>query len=153
MSGIVIWCVAFAIYLLFAGTVSRNELITATVLAVLCAVWSYAAREISRERFSASRRQIMPILRAVANVLPATVRTGVILLKAIVSRPTPGRAVQNSFQSGAENDPDDRSRRAIALLCASLAPDRFVVSAERGVKALLHTVEPQRAELDPEWLQ
>lgn len=47
----------------------------------------------------------------------------------------------------------DRARRAVAVLLASCAPDRFVVNVDRrSEKVLIHTLVPSERELDPQWL-
>jgi hypothetical protein len=148
-----IWFIAFGAYLLFVGEISRNELVTGCVLASFAAVWAYSAREISNVRFAASRRQIRPILRATAKLGPATARTGIQLLYFAANGGRLARAVQVTFESGAADDPADRSRRAIAMLGASLAPDRFVVNEDRGRSRVdIHEITRSGRDPEPEWL-
>ena len=156
MTTILIWWLAFGSYLLFAGTASSDELGTAGVLATLAVVWASAIRAVSNERYAASRRQVAPALRAIAALFPATMRTGLVLVAAAV-RPgqagSAGRARRSRFSAGAEDHALDRSRRALAVLFASLAPNRFVVAAEgRRGEVLLHELGPRPAEPDPQWL-
>lgn len=152
MSSVVIWLVAFGTYLLFAGTISADELVTGTVLASLATLWAYVVRQNTHRRFSAAREQIRPVLRAVAGVVPATMRTSAVLLEAVTRGSSPGRTMRCRFRFGFSEDPRARSRRALAVLCASLTPDRFVVIVERArSEALIHTIGSRR-EPDPEWL-
>jgi hypothetical protein len=154
MATFVIWCLAFGAYLLFAGTLSLDELITGAVLATLAAAWARTISACSWQRFAAAREQIMPVVRALGGVFPATLRTFAILLAVVVRGSSPGRAMATRFSFGLAEDPRQRSRRAIAVLCASLAPDRFVVNVERArAEALIHGIEPGGRELDPGWLE
>lgn len=153
MATIVLWAAAFAAYLLFAGTVSLHELITASVVASLAGLWSYAAREISSERFVASPTQIPPMLRTLAGLPAATARTGAILIGAAAAGNATGRALRARLDPGARDDPAERSRRALAVLAASLAPPRFVIELDRGrAEAILHAIERIDTAPDPEWL-
>lgn len=153
MATIVLWAAAFAVYLLFAGTVSLHELVTACVMASLASLWGYALREVSGERFAASLGQIPPMLRTLAGLPVATGRTGAILIAAAATGSIIGRAVRTRIEPGPRYDPAGRSRRALAVLAASLAPPRFVVAFERGrAEAILHAIERVDAPPDPKWL-
>ncbi len=154
MNSIVMWCVAFGSYLLFAGTISFSELLTGVGLATLAVLFAHVVRENSRRRFSAAREQIRPLLRAVGDILPATGRTGAVLAAVVVCGGSPGRSMRSRFRFGLAEDPRQRTRRGLAVLCASLAPNRFVVDVERARgEALTHAVDRSSAEADPEWLQ
>lgn len=151
---IVIWCVAFGTYLLLACTISLSELLTAFAVAVLAVLWAHLIRSNSRRRFSAGREQIVPGLRAFAGLFPATLRTAAILGKVAIRGGSPGCLVRSRFEFGRSENPRQRTRRALAVLCASLAPDRFVVAVERRrSEALIHAIDDSRGETDPEWLQ
>jgi hypothetical protein len=154
MATLVIWCVAFGSYLLFAGTISFNELITGAGVATLVAAWSYLISECSRRRFGAHREQIAPVLRALAGLGTATLRTAIVLTGVAVRGGSPGRALRSPLRFGLCDDPAARSRRALAVLCASLAPDRFVVHLDhRRREAIMHAITHAKRESDPEWLQ
>lgn len=153
MTTFLIWWLAFGSYLLFAGTASLDELATAAVLATLAVTWATAIRVISNERFAASLRQVAPVLRALAGLLPGTMRAGVGLVGAIVGRGLSGRARRSRFAAGSSNHDLDRSRRALAALCGSLAPNRFVIVADRRDSEVhSHELGPRSAEPDSEWL-
>jgi len=153
MVNLLIWCIAFAIYLLFAGTISVTELMAAGVLASLAAAWAHAIRQCSRRPFSVASEQIMPVLRAVAGLFPATLRTCATLLKAVAAGGSPGRALRCRFEFGMAEDPRARTRRAVAVLCASLAPDSFVVTADRAKgEVLIHSIDRSGRHRDPGWL-
>lgn len=149
-----VWCLTFAAYLLFAGTVSGHELVTAVVLAGLAAAWARFISGCSPLRFAASRQLAMPILRAVVGLFRATARTGKLLLKVAVAGGSPGRLHVTDFHYGRRNDGVQRSRRAVAVLLASLSPDRFVVEVDRTSRVvLIHDLVRRRHEPDPRWLE
>lgn len=155
MTTLVIWCSAYVTYLIFAGTLSADELGVAAVLASLSALWAYALRENSRRRFSAAWADIPPVLKALGGLYPAAARTGAVLLRTVARGGSPGRARPRRFRFGPADEARERGRRALAVLCASLAPDRFVVNVERGrSEALLHAVTGRTDRPpDPEWLE
>lgn len=154
MATIVIWCVAFGSYLIFAGTISVNELITSAVVATLAAAWAYLISGCARRRFGAHREQIVPTLRAVAGLGPATLRTAAVLTSTALRSGSPGRALRSPLRFGVCDDPAARSRRALAVLCASMAPDRFVVHLDhRRSEAVMHAIDGVERQSDPEWLQ
>lgn len=143
-------------YLLFAGTLSASELLTGFVVATLAALWAHVIHATSLLRFSPAREQIAPVLRALAALFPATVRTGAVLGKVVaICGGSPGRAIRSRFQFGFGEDPGQRTRLALVVLCtSSLAPNRVVVDVERGRgEALMHTVDRPGDEPDPEWLR
>jgi hypothetical protein len=154
MATVVIWCVGFGSYLIFAGTVSFDELITGAAVATLATAWAYLISGCARRRFGASREQIVPALRAIAGLAPATLRTAAILTGAALRGGSPGRALRSPLRFGVWDDPAARSRRALAVLCASLAPDRFVVHLDQGrSEAVMHAIGRAEREVNPEWLQ
>jgi hypothetical protein len=154
MATIVMWCVAFASYLIFAGTTDSDELVTGVVVATLAAGWAYLISDCSRRRFGAHREQIMPVLRAIAGLGPATLRTAAVLTRAGLRGGSPGRAARSPLRFGLEDDPAARSRRALAVLGASLAPDRFVTYLDwRRSEAVMHAIDKAERQSDPEWLQ
>jgi hypothetical protein len=153
MSTIVTWFALFGLYLLFAGEVSRNELACAVVVATAGSVWTYSVRSGARRRFAAVWNAGWVIVRTLARLAPATVSTGGALFEAAWSGASPGRSRSFAFEHGAEDDPQEGMRRANAVLCASLAPDRFVVNLARGEDALFHDLGSAGSEPDERWLQ
>lgn len=151
----VVWCLGFGFYLLFAGTVSADELATAAVLASFATAWAALIRNAAAPvRFAVFRQLFAAGLRAVFGLVPATVRTWGTLLRAAVSGRSPSRATVADFRYGVEDDPRERSRRALAVLGASLAPDRFVVRVDpERSRVLLHDFGHPNRVPDAGWLQ
>ncbi|MGN6314602.1 MAG: hypothetical protein ACTHMO_12705 [Rhodanobacteraceae bacterium] len=152
LAAIVAWCLAFAGYLLFAGKFSVHEFETAAVLAAGAVLWTFLIRRCAPRRFALSRLDALVWLKVIGAAAPATLRVFGALARVAVVGGSPGREGIARFLRGAENDPRDRTRRANAVLAASLAPDSFVVRARpRHEGALLHTILPPRAR-DARWL-
>lgn len=151
---LIVWCLTFAAYLVFAGTVSGHELVTAVVLAGLATAWVQFIRGCSPRRFAATRALAMPMLRALGSLFRATARTGKLLLKVAAAGGSPGRVHVTDFHYGRRNDGAQRSRRAAAVLLASLSPDRFVVEIDRKNRAvLIHNLVRRDHEPDSRWLE
>lgn len=154
MSTILIWCVTFVMYLLFAGTISTNELVTAVILASLATGWAVLIRASSPRRFAYSREFLPPIARACASLLPATARIGALLFRIAAVGGTPGRSHLTDFHYGRRNDPMQRARRAVAVLLASLAPDRFVIDIDRSRRQVfIHNLSRRDHAPDSRWLE
>jgi len=151
---LVIWTLACATYLLFAAAVSIHELVTAVVIASLAAVWARLIRGCSRRRFLVIRQMVMPTLRAMAGFFRTTAQTGKLIFKVGVTGGSPGRLHVTDFHFGSRHDPAQRTRRAAAVLLASVAPDRFVVQVDPKKHAvLIHDLIRRDHEPDPRWLE
>ena len=147
------WLVAFAGYLLFAGSLSASECMTSAVLACAAVAWMLMVRRCARWRFAFSIAHVRVWLKALGAIVPASVRVLGVLARTAVCGGSPGRAVDMPFLRGGEDDPRQRARRATAVLTASLAPDRFVVRAEpQHERMLIHAIVSSPAARDPRWL-
>lgn len=148
------WCAACGGYLLFAGVAnSRNELITAAVLATGAAAWAWAIRRCGNLRFALTPRHAVEWAKAVVSLGPALARTFPIFVEGALLGRSRGRVLEIPFRRGKEDGARDAARRASAVLIASFGPDNFVVRApvERD-RVLMHAILPQNASRDPEWL-
>ncbi len=142
----------FGLYLVFAGQVSTNELITGAVLALALSGWALALRACCGARLAVGPDHIRPWLRAIVGLTGATIRTGGALLAAIFRRASP-RTDVSTFVHGPASEPRANARRATAVLTASLAPDSFVVRTPADEnRVLIHRLAPARRTPDPLWL-
>lgn len=147
------WLVAFAGYLLFAGSLSANELATSAVLACGTTAWMLVIRGCTRRHFAFSTAHVHVWLKTFGAAMPASARVLAVLARTDACGGSPGRAVEVPFVRGNEGAPRQRARRATAVLTASLAPDRFVVRAEPDhERVLIHAIVSPRAMRDPRWL-
>ena len=145
-------CFSFAVYLLFAGTISANELVVAAVLASLTALWAHLIRTLARRRFAITAELLVHTFRGVADLLVGTCRAVPPVLMAVTSGASASRFQFSQFQYGRPDDPGDAARRAGSVLLASLAPDRFVIDLGTS-RVLLHQFGRRDQEGDPRWLQ
>lgn len=148
-----VWCLSYAAYMLFAGTETADEFITAGVLASFAALWAFLIRRVSRRRFSLTWIGLQQVARSIGHLPVAVVRTAGVLTSAIVRGTSPGRFYEVQFRAS-QGGAAESTRRALAVLCASLAPDSFVVDAEpeRNV-ASIHRIVPGHHSPDQRWLQ
>lgn len=148
------WCAACGGYLLFAGVAnSRNELITAAVLATGAAAWAWAIRRCGNLRFAFTPAHAVEWAKAVVSLGTAVVKTFPIFVEGAVLGRSPGRVLEIPFRRGAEGGARDAARRASAVLIASFGPDNFVVRAPIGKdRVLMHAILPENAQRDPRWL-
>lgn len=152
-SALICWCVAFPAYLLTAGGASVHELATGGVFAAGAALFADLLARASSINFDLPDGSLRRSLTAIASLPRASARTGGALWRVAVT----GRSWTGSpaipFQFGARDDPPERTRRAVALLLASLTPDRFVVRMEpEPGGTFLHTIVPAHHAPDLRWL-
>ncbi|MGH8111801.1 MAG: hypothetical protein ACREPF_07910 [Rhodanobacteraceae bacterium] len=148
------WGAACGGYLLYAGQVkSRDELITAAVLASAASVWAWALRRCGRQRFAMSLAHAREWVKAAVALGPAIAKTFPIFVRAALLGRAPGPLFEVPFERGPEDGARDAARRASALLIASLGPDNFVVRAPCGRdRVLMHAIVRENPSRDPRWL-
>jgi hypothetical protein len=147
-------CVCFAVYMLFAGTFSSSEAVTAAVVGIAGGAGALLLTRVSDHHFTFSAHHALAWGRAVRGMPAATARTGAALAGALL-RPSPpsGRADTRPFRPGKETDPRDRARRVTAILAGSLTPSTFVVNLPlHRSDVLLHGIDRTAPDTDPEWL-
>lgn len=158
----VLFCLAAFIvsagfYLLLAGALSTNELISAVVVAI--AATTLAA--ILRLREERQLRLPMPPLRFLLSPIAAMFTdaggVGLVLMRAILHRPAHdyGSISPQSFRAATQPQdpqPQNRGRRALVMLATSLAPNGYVLDQPPGEACLLmHRLAPARPSNDAEW--
>lgn len=150
----VVWCAACGGYLLFAGVVeSRNELITAAVLASGAWVWAAALRRCARRKFKLAPSHATEWAKAAGALAPALARTFPVFVSAALFGRARGRVVEIPFERGREGGAKDAARRASALLIASLGPDNYVVRMPPEEDCVvMHAILRGSAKRDPRWL-
>ena len=144
-------------YLLLAGALSTNELISSAVVAVASA----GLAAILRLREERQLRLPMPplhfLLSPVAALFTDAGRVGLALVRAILHRPAHdyGSISPQPFHAAAQPQdpqPQDRGRRALVMLATSLAPNGYVLDQSPGeARLLMHRLAPARPSDDTEW--
>jgi hypothetical protein len=143
MRYVLAWLALWALYLGLAGSVSGSELLTGAIVAGACSGWAALLRHCSPHRFAASRAHLAPWSRSLRQLFPQAFATGAVLVRAIWRGGPLGTLRTQAFVPGAGALPETHARRASALLCASLAPARFIVRLEpTQAHALLHELYP-----------
>ena len=147
------WLGLCGLYLTLAGDAGPHELATGAVVAGLLTLWASRVRARAERQFAGPHGLVRASGRALAALPAQTWRTGLRLIGAAFGRAHPGRALNRPFMHGTGAAPQERGRRAAAILLASLAPSSFVVRADAGrSEALLHVLGPDDAVRDPRWL-
>jgi multisubunit Na+/H+ antiporter MnhE subunit len=131
---------SMALYLVFAGTVGTSELIAAVLIGILATLWASLLQRHSERRFRYSTELNILLPRMVRLVIQGTYRTTIALLKSALAGTSPGKALRVDFDPGPRDSATDRTRRALAILAASVAPDSFIVRLDRGREALVHSI-------------
>ncbi len=154
MTGVAAFAGLGGLYLVLAGSLSRNELITAAVLA--CA-FTFLVLLLRLRQRRPIRLPVPPpraLARAFASLALDSGRVGVSLLRALVRRPAPdaGLVARQRFRPGGGRD-DEAGRRALVILGCSLAPNGYVLDGRRRNEdaLLLHRLVATQASGDPEW--
>jgi hypothetical protein len=127
------WLALALSYLVFAGQVSRNELIAgfgACAIAVGHAVIAHRAAD-APMRLRLRWDRVIGI--AATSLVMDTIRVGAALL-----RPRPGALSPETLPL---DEAVPSGRRAVAILTLSLAPNGFVVRAD-GTRAVMHQLVP-----------
>ena len=146
-----VWTLLAAVYLLFAGQVSADEIASAIIVGGAATGWSIAVRHASARRFGFDRAAVVVSCRALLGLPAATFRVGAKLVRAI-ARPARGHVRPQTFVYGARDRPEDSGRRAIATLAASLAPDSFVLRmSEPRNQIEIHVFAGKPPRSDPRW--
>jgi hypothetical protein len=122
--GIVAWIGLAATYLLFAGQVSRNEVIAGLGASLLAAAYAVVAHRTT----DAKLRLRLPWLRVIGGVATDLV-VDTIGVGATLVRPRAGDLSRRPL-------PVQPGRRAVAILAASVAPNSYVVGTDRDAMVM-----------------
>ncbi len=144
----------FGFYLLLAGAVGAEQLVSAAVMTVIVRIWSTVLRvKGGPRRFAFTTAHVWPWGRAIARIPEDTARIGSMLCKAAIIGGSPGHAAVRAFRYGPLDDPVEAARRASAVVAGSLTPDAFIVDIAPGKSsALLHKLATTPASDRAEWL-
>lgn len=141
-----------ALYLLFVGQLSFEESGLALASGVAAALLAASLTAVSKIHFRFEPAAAAAFGRAMANIPVAAARVAAVFLRAIASKAT-GSVIMQTFMFGRDRDPAAVTRRAVAILAVSLAPDRFALCTSRERREIkLHTLVKPRKKDDPRWL-
>ena len=146
------WAFLGVLWLAVDDTVAVPELIDGAVAAALGAT---AAEIVHAQRVVRARPRARWLLGTWRLPLAAARDVCVLLATLVPAVARPGsvrgelRAVD--FRAGAEGDPRDTARRALAKGAASFAPNTYVVGIDRARDSMLiHQLRPSRRPRDPD---
>jgi len=129
-----IWFALALTYLVFAGTLSVNELLAAIVCATLGTAWWWSVGRRGGMRFRFDRAVLRPLGAALLDLPRQTVRAGRHLIEAVFGYGAGGATRERSAADvgwATPVGPTAPAARAVGLLAASLAPDSFVLTLDR----------------------
>jgi multisubunit Na+/H+ antiporter MnhE subunit len=126
MVAAVAWVGLAALYLLFAGQVSRNEIIAGLGASVLAALYAAVARHVAKAKLRLRLHWPRIAASVLRSLVVDTAKVGVALLRC-----EPG------LLTSREQPAQDAGQRAVTVLAVSVAPNSFVVRDD-GDALVLH---------------
>lgn len=146
-----VWACLLATYLLFAGSVSADEVVAGALCAASAVLWWVATRRTSAHTFAFGPGCWAAAWRALRGLPGATLSVATMVLRTRAGGQV-GEVTSCFFDNGRRTDPSDGGRRAIGVLAASLAPDSFVLRTpvERD-EIIIHAVVAREPPKDPRW--
>ena len=139
MRVVLTWATLFGLYLLLTGQASLDETIAAALVATIGAALSVAVRVGSGQAFSLPPRAwLYPTAKAVGAV-PKEI--AMVTWQLMRRHPGTGILEGETVQSTGQ---DAESERAVQVLAASFAPNRYVVGLTQGNKLLMHRFARRR---------
>jgi len=151
--GLVAFLAAAGFYLLLAGSLSRNELITAGVVAAAFAILVVVLRLRQETRLGLPIPPLTAMLRPILALLTDSGRVGAVLLRVVARRPEGGYGTitPQPFRPGGST-PEDAGRRGLVTLGSSLAPNGYVLEWSPSQDALLmHRLAAVSSSENTEW--
>lgn len=148
------WIALAALWLALDDTVAFPELMTGAAAALIGAVAAEVVHSQNLVRVRLKPRWLRFGWRPLLLLFPDTARVLLVLVRQLLlRRPPRGRFRAVRFRSGYDNGAHDTTRRALAKVAGSLAPNAYVVGvdAERDLM-LVHELDPTggtRSDLDP----
>jgi hypothetical protein len=133
---VVWWVVLVLLELVWVSTTDRNELLLAVGGALVAAVGGVIGRRASERRYPFGARDLRPLLRMPAAVVPESLRLASLVLSRTRpigvwrQRPVPDNALEGDTRTVAT---------AAFVVGQSATPETFVASVERPV-AIVHTL-------------
>ena len=145
------WAILTAVYVLFSGQFSPEEVAFAAGCGLVAAVWSASLRRAASVKLKFQWDAAIALAHAVAGLPSGTWRSGLKFARAAKTG-IGGASSARPFVHGRIDDPRDAGRRAIAVLALSLAPDKFVLRTPVGRDEIeLHELDTAQPKGDARW--
>ncbi|MHB2206925.1 hypothetical protein [Methylobacterium sp. CM6257] len=144
---VAIWVALALTYLVFAGSVSLNEVLAALACASLGTLWWWAVGRRGDIHFHFGLGPFRPLGPAILGMPRQTARVGIHLARALLGRAGGGQTRERSAADVAwatSTGDTAPAARALGLLSASLAPDSYVLTVDRAHGTVAtHALEEQ----------
>lgn len=147
------WAILFGAYLLFAGQLSKSEIIAGLPASALVTGFGVLLRRAEQHRLRLDAPWFRVIGATLGALYPDALRVGRVLLAVLLRRPAGavGSISGQPFLAGDEA-PVTAGRRALVTLGSSVAANGYVVGIDRMAAALyLHRLAPVPPKPDPVW--
>lgn len=147
---LILWVALFLAWLLFSGDINRIEVIAAACGATLAATIGELARTKAGIRAAVPARLVVPVLRAVVQVVPDFGYLVWALVLSIVRREVlRGQTKRRAFHDVGD-DPHSVGARAVALWSANFSPNAIAIDIDREhEQSIVHDVIVNRASERP----
>lgn len=146
-----IWAALFGLYLLFAGSASRAEVLAGLVVSGIAVAGHVRTRVVAHRQLHVQA----PLLRLAGRIVVALMRDTVLvaggLMRAVLGGKPAGGMTMRPFDSGGFT-PVAAARRGIAMLTASVAPNGYVIEVQEPPRGMLmHAFVPRRRAENARW--
>lgn len=141
------WITLSGLYLAFCGQISAAEIAAALLAGLLATLFSTLMRRMVDRTFNVRAPSRRIVAQAARSLMVDTLRVGAVLVRAPFARHN-GRFVRElpaASPDGASTDGlSTAGRRATALLAASIAPNGYVIEAQRDALILHRLADVSR---------
>jgi len=147
---LILWVALFLAWLLFSGDVNRIEVIAAACAATVAATIGEIARTQAGIRAAVPLRLVVPMLRALVQVVPDFGYLVWALVSSILRREVVrGQTKRRAFHDVGD-DPRSVGARAVALWSANFSPNALAIDIDRERhESIVHDLIVNRASERP----
>ena len=147
---LIMWVALFLAWLLFSGDVNRIELIAAACAAAVAATIGEIARTKADVRAAVPLRLVVPMLRALLQVVPDFGLLVWVLVLSIARREVVRGTTKRRAYHDVGNDPRSVGARALALWSANFSPNAIAIDIDRDKhESIVHDLIVKRASERP----
>lgn len=146
-----IWAGLFGLYLLFAGSASRAEVLAGFVVSGIAVAGHMRTRAVANRQLHVQAPWLRLAGRIVVTLVRDTALVASGLMRVVPGRKPGGGMTMQAFDSGGFT-PVGAARRGIAILAASVAPNGYVIEVREPPQGMLmHAFVPRQSAKDVQW--
>jgi hypothetical protein len=145
------WVFGFVLWLLYAGTIARLELLAGAAAAAVGATAAELVRSQGVLRFALPGRRLLRVWRIPGDLLREyAIVLGALARALLRGKRTPGRFQENPYDAGPTTTLAGAGWRALATVGGTISPNTIVIDVdpERDV-ILVHDLVPDKAKPEP----